>query len=51
MKYTWIIFDADHTLFDFDKTEAEALSGTFAHFSLSPPPGPLKRWGTARIQA
>ena len=34
MKYEWLLFDADGTLFDFDKAEAEALSGAFAAFDL-----------------
>lgn len=29
MKYTWLLFDADGTLFDFDKVEERALKGTF----------------------
>lgn len=28
MHYDWILFDADHTLFDFDRTAAEALAET-----------------------
>lgn len=35
MKYTWILFDADGTLFDYDKGEHDALSGTFAQFGLA----------------
>ncbi len=34
MKYTWILFDADGTLFDYDKGECDALAGTFAQFGL-----------------
>ncbi|MBT3362838.1 MAG: noncanonical pyrimidine nucleotidase, YjjG family [Chloroflexi bacterium] len=29
MKYTWLLFDADSTLFDYDKAEALALQATF----------------------
>lgn len=32
MAYTWFIFDADDTLFDYDKAESAALSRTFAQF-------------------
>ena len=35
MKYQWLLFDADDTLFDFDKAETEALARTFAAFDLS----------------
>lgn len=29
MKYDWILFDADNTLFDYEKAEANALGSTF----------------------
>jgi len=29
MKYKWLLFDADNTLFDYDKAEAKALERTF----------------------
>jgi FMN phosphatase YigB (HAD superfamily) len=29
-KYKWALFDADHTLFDFDKASEEALSEVLA---------------------
>ena len=32
MAYTWFLFDADGTLFDYDKAEGAALSRTFAQF-------------------
>ncbi len=32
MLYTWFLFDADDTLFDYDKAESVALSETFAQF-------------------
>lgn len=34
MKYTWLLFDADGTLFDYDQAEASALKQTFDYFSL-----------------
>lgn len=34
MKYTWILFDADGTLFDYDKGEHDALSRTFEQCGL-----------------
>ncbi len=32
MLYTWFLFDADGTLFDYDKSEPVALANTFAQF-------------------
>ena len=32
--YTWLLFDADGTLFDFDRAEAAALEHTFADLNL-----------------
>ncbi|MFC1978915.1 YjjG family noncanonical pyrimidine nucleotidase [Chloroflexota bacterium] len=32
MKYKWLLFDADSTLFDYDKAEALALQATFEQF-------------------
>ena len=32
MKYKWLLFDADGTLFDYDKAEALALQATFEQF-------------------
>lgn len=34
MKYNWILFDADNTLFDFNKSAHEALEKTFSDFSI-----------------
>lgn len=34
MKYEWLLFDADGTLFDFDRAESSGLSNTFAAFGL-----------------
>ena len=33
-KYQWLLFDADGTLFDYDRAEKFALTTTFANFSL-----------------
>ena len=33
-KYTTLLFDADGTLFDYDRAEREALLNTFKHFSV-----------------
>jgi 2-haloacid dehalogenase len=35
MRYQWLLFDVDGTLFDYDKAEKTALMATFASFSLS----------------
>jgi 2-haloacid dehalogenase len=35
MRYEWILFDADGTLFDYDRAEASALARTFEQFGLS----------------
>lgn len=35
MKYLWLLFDADDTLFDYPKAEAKALQGTFGQLGLS----------------
>jgi YjjG family noncanonical pyrimidine nucleotidase len=34
-KYSWVLFDADHTLFDFDKASEEALSEVLAEYGLA----------------
>jgi 2-haloacid dehalogenase len=34
MKYRWLLFDADDTLFDYPKAEAKALRWTFEQFGL-----------------
>jgi 2-haloacid dehalogenase len=39
--YTWLLFDADGTLFDYDQAEATALQNTFAQFGVPYPPGAL----------
>jgi YjjG family noncanonical pyrimidine nucleotidase len=33
--YQWLLFDADGTLFDYDRAEAKALEGTFRDFNLT----------------
>ncbi len=32
--YRWLLFDADGTLFDYDRAEAKALEATFQNFGL-----------------
>ncbi len=39
--YTWLLFDADGTLFDYEQAEAAALQNTFAQFDVPFPPGAL----------
>ncbi len=39
MSYQWLLFDADGTLFDYDKAEASALERTFSYFHLVFEPG------------
>ncbi len=34
MKYKWLLFDADDTLFDYDKAELFALKNTLEHFGI-----------------
>lgn len=34
MNYQWLLFDADNTLFDYDKAEATALANSFQQFGL-----------------
>lgn len=38
-KYRQLIFDADNTLFDFDRAEETALLNSLAHFNMSQPVG------------
>ena len=38
-RYRWLLFDADGTLFDYDRAEASALATTFAQFDLPLAPG------------
>ena len=37
MKYNWIFFDADDTLFDFKRSAHHAMSVTIDHFDINPP--------------
>jgi 2-haloacid dehalogenase len=39
MKYEWLLFDADGTLFDYDRAEAVALERTFGQMGLDFDPG------------
>jgi 2-haloacid dehalogenase len=39
MKYKWLLFDADGTLFDYDRAEATALERTFGQMGLGFDPG------------
>ena len=41
MKYRWLLFDADGTLFDYEKAEAYALRTTFQETGLTYEPGHL----------
>jgi FMN phosphatase YigB (HAD superfamily) len=34
MKYTWLLFDADGTLFDFDKSQDQAIKKTIVSLGL-----------------
>jgi len=34
MKYQWLLFDVDGTLFDYDLAETKALQGTFNDLAL-----------------
>jgi 2-haloacid dehalogenase len=36
MQYTWILFDADNTLFDYNRAETSALRSTFKELRISP---------------
>ncbi len=38
-RYCWLLFDADGTLFDYDRAEASALAATFGQFDLPLAPG------------
>jgi 2-haloacid dehalogenase len=41
MRYPWILFDADGTLFDYRTAEAAALSATLAELDVAPSPAHL----------
>jgi len=40
-RYTWLLFDADGTLFDYEQAEAAALKAAFAQFDVPFAPGTL----------
>ena len=42
MQYKWILFDADGTLFDYDKAEVSALARTFEQFGHAFAPGHIQ---------
>jgi len=44
MYYQWILFDADGTLFDYDRAEAWALERTFEQFGLPLQPHAVERY-------
>jgi len=44
MTYTWLLFDADGTLFDFERTAAAALVQTFADFQVPYEPTFIERY-------
>lgn len=51
MPYTWLLFDADGTLFDYDTAEEKALLATFRQMNISYQPayGPLYRRFNAEV--
>ncbi len=44
MAYTWLLFDADGTLFDYDRAEAAAMQATFGDFGLPYTPVTLESY-------
>ena len=48
--YTWLLFDADGTLFDYEQAEAVALQNTFAQFGEPFAPEILARYGQINAQ-
>ena len=42
MRYSHLLFDADGTLFDYDRAEARALAATFHEAGVEEPPGALE---------
>lgn len=42
MKYNWLLFDADDTLFDFKKSAKYAMTQSLDHFKIDPPEGYYK---------
>lgn len=51
MKYKWIFFDADDTLFDFKKSARHAMSETISHFKISPPDDYYATYKTINAEA
>lgn len=51
MKYKWVLFDLDNTLFDYDRAEADALRRAFEHAGcrFEPSYGPIYREINARL--
>jgi 2-haloacid dehalogenase len=42
--YRWLLFDADDTLFDYDRSEVTALENACRHFNLAYSPGTLETY-------
>ncbi|MBI9044087.1 MAG: YjjG family noncanonical pyrimidine nucleotidase [Anaerolineaceae bacterium] len=51
MKYQWLLFDADGTLFDFDKAETSALQNTFKDYEIIFKPEYHDRYHQISIEA
>lgn len=49
-RYTWLLFDADGTLFDYDQAEMTALQKTFGQFNLPWEPGSLRAYQQINAQ-
>lgn len=49
-KYQKIIFDADNTLFDFDRAEEVALLNTLAHFNMPTPTGLIDYYRVMNVE-
>ena len=49
-KYRKIIFDADNTLFDFDRAEETALVNSLAHFKMPKPDGLIDFYRTMNVK-
>ena len=50
-KYDWILFDADHPLLDFDRSEAEPLSAPIQDFGAQATPEALQTYNRINTQA
>jgi 2-haloacid dehalogenase len=48
--YTWLLFDADGTLFDYERAEAAALQNTFAQYDVPFAPDALALYGQINAQ-